>query len=85
MAITTTRNGDGTWTITPDTASRKTFERAEKDHSATILAQVLEGWERGEREMIARQDAEKAKATLDTLTDAEKTSIPPDIRTKLGL
>ena len=85
MAIPVTDNLDGTLTIRPDPEDYQRIQRALKDHAATILQQVLEGWARGEYEMQARMDAAALLKARDALTVTERVTVPDAIRTKLGI
>ncbi len=83
--IEVVNNGNGTWTITPDKTEREVIERAEREHSPTILTEVLEGWERGEREMFRARDADALATNVQKLTAEEIAQIPEAVRTKLSL
>lgn len=74
--ITVIDNGDQTFTITlGDAADFALIQRAMKEHSPTIIAEVIGGWLRGERNYFDQKDKDAFKAKFDALSDADKDAI----------
>jgi hypothetical protein len=83
--MTITDNPDKTLTVTLTTLERGTLDRASVDHGSNVVRDLLAGWLRDRTAVQDERDARQTLAATRGLTDAEKASIPSDIRAKLGL